>query len=65
MPEAPRFKMITPAEERFLRDHASVPEHLPYVQAVSRAAPHRLGACMYFGSVRVLELWYTARAWEV
>jgi hypothetical protein len=57
--------MITPAEERFIRDHASVPEHLPYVQAVSRAAPHRLGACMYFGSVRVPDLWYTARAWEV
>ena len=57
--------MITPAEERFIRDHAAVPEHLPTVQAVSQAEPHRLGACMYFGSVRVPDLCYTARAWEV
>ena len=57
--------MITAVEERFILDHAHVPEHLPYVQAISQAEPHLLGAYVYFGSVRVPDLWYTARAWEV
>jgi hypothetical protein len=41
--------MITAAEERFILDHAYVPEHLPgYVQAISGAEPHLLGAYLCF-----------------
>lgn len=41
--------MLTAAEERFIIDHAYVPEHLPgYVQSISGAEPHLLGAYLCF-----------------
>lgn len=41
--------MISAPEERFVLEHAYVPEHLPgYVGAISRAEPHLLGEYLCF-----------------